>query len=179
MSCTYTLQVHTTTVENLNIGICLTSLRRVKNFVVKLQITGEASVVKKALIQVASQIHDNPSRSQHLLASAVPGVYAAGGPGGGAPIVGVAPFVGGYGGYKGDTGDWSRSLYPAPRDEASLREFSVRFVCPIGNIGGVIGKGGAIINQIRQDSGATIKVDSSATEGDDCLIIISTKEVKY
>ncbi|TKY65165.1 KH domain-containing protein [Spatholobus suberectus] len=140
------------------------------------QISGEAAVVKKALFQIAAQIHDNPSRSQHLLASAVPGVYAAGGPGPGAPIVGVAPFVGAYGGYKGDAGDWSRSLYPAPRDEASMREFSVRFVCPIGNIGGVIGKGGTIINQIRQDSGATIKVDSSATEGDDCLIIISTKE---
>ncbi|KAK7394479.1 hypothetical protein VNO78_15008 [Psophocarpus tetragonolobus] len=140
------------------------------------QISGEAVVVKKALIQIASQIRDNPSRSQHLLASAVPGGYGAGGPGAGAPIMGVAPFVGAYGGYKGDAGDWSRSMYPAPRDEASLREFSVRFVCPTGNIGGVIGKGGAIINQIRQDSGATIKVDSSVSEGDDCLIIISTKE---
>ncbi|RDX87129.1 KH domain-containing protein, partial [Mucuna pruriens] len=140
------------------------------------QISGEAAVVKKALFQIAAQIRDNPSRSQHLLASAVPGVYAGGGPGAGAPLVGMAPLVGAYGGYKGDAGDWSRSLYPAPRDEASLREFSVRFVCPTGNIGGVIGKGGAIINQIRQDSGATIKVDSSATEGDDCLIIISTKE---
>jgi poly(rC)-binding protein 2/3/4 len=40
----------------------------------------------------------------------------------------------------------------------------------------VIGKGGGIINQIRQDSGANIKVDSSATEGDDCLISISTRE---
>jgi poly(rC)-binding protein 2/3/4 len=42
----------------------------------------------------------------------------------------------------------------------------------------VIGKGGGIINQIRQDSGATIKVDSSA-KGDECLITISTKEVNY
>ncbi|XP_027350511.1 RNA-binding KH domain-containing protein RCF3-like [Abrus precatorius] len=141
------------------------------------QISGEAAVVKKALFQIASRLHDNPSRSQHLLASAVSGVYAGGvAPAAGAPIVGVAPFVGAYGGYKGDAGDWSRSLYSAPRDEASLKEFSARFVCPTGNIGGVIGKGGAIINQIRQDSGATIKVDSSATEGDDCLIIISTKE---
>ncbi|KAJ1419658.1 K-like proteiny domain [Sesbania bispinosa] len=144
------------------------------------QISGEAAVVKKALIQIACRLHDNPSRSQHLLASAVPGVYAGGGsimgPTAGAPIVGVAPLVGAYGGYKGDAGDWSRSLYSAPRDEASMKEFSVRFVCPTANIGAVIGKGGGIINQIRQDSGATIKVDSSATEGDDCLITISTRE---
>ena len=140
-------------------------------------------MVKKALYKIASQLHDNPSRSQHLLTSAAPGVYANGGslmgPAAGAPIVGMAPLVGAYGGYKGDAGDWSRSLYSAPRDEASSKEFSVRFICPTGNIGGVIGKGGAVINQIRQDSGATIKVDSSATEGDDCLITISTKEVKY
>lgn len=148
----------------------------------KLQISGDVAVVKRALIQIASRLHDNPSRSQHLLTSAVPGVYPPGGsmlgPSPGAPIVGMAPLVGAYGGYKGDVGDWSRSLYSASRDEASLKEFSVRFVCPTGNIGGVIGKGGTIINQIRQDSGATIKVDSSATEGDDCLITISTKEVK-
>lgn len=100
-------------------------------------------------------------------------------PAAGPPIMGMAPLVGAYGGYKGDVGDWSRSMYSAPRDEGSMREFSVRVVCPTGNIGGVIGKGGAIINQIRQDSGATIKVDSSATEGDDCLIAISTKEVKF
>lgn len=100
------------------------------------------------------------------------------GPTAGAPIMGIAPLMGSYGRYKGDAGDWPRSLYSAPRDDASSKEFSVRLVCPTGNIGGVIGKGGAIINQIRQDSGATIKVDSSAT-GDDCLITISKKEVKY
>lgn len=100
------------------------------------------------------------------------------GPTGGAPIVGIAPLVSPYGGYKSDAGDWSRSLYSAPRDELSSKEFSLRLVCPTGNIGGVIGKGGAIINQIRQESGALIKVDSSTAEGDDCLITISAKEVK-
>lgn len=99
------------------------------------------------------------------------------GPGGGAPIVGIAPMMGPYGGYKGDSGDWQRSMYPAPRDEGSYKEFSLRFVCPTSNIGGVIGKGGTIINQIRQESGAGIKVDSSATEGDDCLITVSAREV--
>ena len=59
----------------------------------EVQISGEAAVVKKALFQIAAQIRDNPSRSQHLLASAVPGGYATGGPGAGAPIMGVAPFV--------------------------------------------------------------------------------------
>ncbi|KAH9676560.1 RNA-binding KH domain-containing protein [Citrus sinensis] len=145
------------------------------------QISGEASVVKKALCQIASRLHDNPSRSQHLLASAISNYHSSSGslvgPTAAAPIVGIAPLMGPYGGYKGDTaGDWSRSLYSAPRDDLSSKEFSLRLVCPVANIGGVIGKGGAIINQIRQESGAAIKVDSSSTEGDDCLITVSSKE---
>ncbi|KAG7033175.1 RNA-binding KH domain-containing protein RCF3, partial [Cucurbita argyrosperma subsp. argyrosperma] len=144
------------------------------------QVSGEPSIVKKALYQIASRLHDNPSRSQHLLASAIPGVYASGGsilaPAHGAPIMGLAPLVGPYGGYKGDSGNWSRSLYSAPREElSSAKEFSLRLVCPSENIGGVIGKGGAVINQIRQETKAAIKVDSS-TEGDDSLINISSKE---
>ncbi|KAI5340959.1 hypothetical protein L3X38_020233 [Prunus dulcis] len=64
------------------------------------QISGEAPLVKKALFQIASRLHDNPSRSQHLLTSAVP-MYTSGGslmgPSGGPPIVGIAPLMGPYG----------------------------------------------------------------------------------
>ncbi|XP_002272287.2 RNA-binding KH domain-containing protein RCF3 isoform X2 [Vitis vinifera] len=116
-----------------------------------LQIIGDASVVRKALHQLASRLHENPSRSQHLLLSSSPNMYQSG-------------------------GDWSHSYYSARRDESSAKEFSLRLVCPTGNIGGVIGKGGGIIKQIRQESGASIKVDSSSAEGDDCIIFISAKE---
>ncbi|KAL0332088.1 UNVERIFIED_CONTAM: KH domain-containing protein HEN4 [Sesamum calycinum] len=145
------------------------------------QISGDASVVKKALYQIASRLHDNPSRSQHLLSSSVPTVFTSGssvlGAAAGAPIMGLTPLIGPYGGYKGESADWPRSLYSAPRSDTSSKDFSLRLVCPTANIGGVIGKGGMIINQIRQDSGAVIKVDSSAAEGDDCVISISAKEV--
>lgn len=145
-----------------------------------LQISGEPSVVKKALYQIASRLHHNPSRSQHLLASAMSNMHSSAGSfmssATGAPIMGLAPMVGPYGGYKGDVGDWPGSFYSAPRGESSSKEFFLRLVCPIENIGGVIGKNGVIINQIRQESGAIIRVDSSAAEGDDCLITISAKE---
>lgn len=147
-----------------------------------LQITGETSVVKKALFQISSRLHDNPSRSQHLLFSAVPNMYHPGGqlmgPNAGAPIMGITPLLGPYGSYKGDGGgEWSsHPFYAAPRDESAAKEFSLRMVCPTANIGGVIGKGGVIIKQIRQESGAFIKVDSSSSEGDDCIISISAKE---
>ncbi|CAI0454014.1 unnamed protein product [Linum tenue] len=143
------------------------------------QISGEAGTVKTALYQIAARLHENPSRSQHLLVSAVPNMYPSGGsligPTGGAPIVGMAPLMSPYGGYKSDARDWSRSLYSTPREELPPREFSLRMVCPSGYIGAVIGKGGAIINQIRQETGAGIKVHSSAA--DDCLITISAREV--
>ncbi|XP_060195725.1 KH domain-containing protein HEN4-like isoform X2 [Lycium barbarum] len=144
-----------------------------------LQISGEATVVKKALYEIATRLHKNPSRSQHLLASAAPNIYSSNshvGPTGGAPIVGIAPSMGSYGGYKGESTDLSRSFYSAPRNESSSKEFYIRLLCPTANIGGVIGKGGVIINQIRQESGAAIKVDSSAAEGDDCVISISKQE---
>ncbi|XP_042498179.1 RNA-binding KH domain-containing protein RCF3-like isoform X1 [Macadamia integrifolia] len=147
-----------------------------------LQITGEAEVVVKALQILSSRLRDNPSRSQHLLTSAPSNMYQSGGTfmgsNTGAPIVGLAPLMGPYGGYKGDRGsEWPHAFYPAPRDEASAKEFSLRLLCPTGNIGGVIGKGGSIIKQIRQESRAYIKVDSSASEEDDCIITISAKEI--
>eukprot|EP00262_Sarcandra_glabra_P005172 TRINITY_DN164_c2_g1_i1.p1 TRINITY_DN164_c2_g1~~TRINITY_DN164_c2_g1_i1.p1 ORF type:complete len:532 (+),score=98.22 TRINITY_DN164_c2_g1_i1:119-1714(+) len=129
-----------------------------------LQISGEPSVVKKALHQVSSRLHDNPSRSQHLLISSNPNMHQPGGQFAAAPVMGIG-------------GDWSsHTFYPAPRDERSSKEFCLRLVCPYENIGGVIGKGGVIIKQIRQESGAFIKVDSSSSEGDDCIISISAKE---
>ncbi|XP_047312396.1 RNA-binding KH domain-containing protein RCF3-like [Impatiens glandulifera] len=144
------------------------------------QISGEPKVVRKALYQIALRLHDNPSKSQQMLAYAVPNVYSNSGSfvgsSAGGPMMGLAPVMAPYGGYKGDSRDWSHSFYPAPRNESSSREFSLRLICPNANIGGVIGKGGVIINQIRQESGAAIKVDSSGAEGEDCIISISAKE---
>ncbi|THG12674.1 hypothetical protein TEA_026801 [Camellia sinensis var. sinensis] len=71
------------------------------------QITGEASVVRKALYQVASRLHDNPSQPQHMLMSSS-SIYKSGGSfmnqGGGGPLMGVTSLMGPYGGYKSDIG---------------------------------------------------------------------------
>ncbi|XP_078432547.1 RNA-binding KH domain-containing protein [Wolffia australiana] len=139
-----------------------------------LQISGEARFVRRALFQVSNCLRDNPSRSQHLLISpgALPSMSQFGMSAGG-PVMG--PIMTSYGGYRADAGaDWP-SFYPPPRDESSSREFFLRLVCPSALIGGVIGKGGTVIKQIRQESGASIKVDSSTAE-DDCIISISSRE---
>jgi len=72
----------------------------------------------------------------------------------------------------------SHKNYSVPRDAADAIVFSVCFICPAENVGSVIGKGGCFINQIRQESGAAIKVHTSETdEDDDCIIFISAKEL--
>ncbi|CAM0873409.1 unnamed protein product [Alopecurus aequalis] len=143
-----------------------------------LQISGDPMVVRKALLQVSSRLRDNPSRSQHLLASSLTQPFPVGsrvGSSSTAPVVGITPMVSPYGGYKGDmVGDWP-SIYQPRREESSAKEFSLRLLCAAANVGGVIGKGGGIIKQIRQESGAFIKVDSSSAE-DDCIITVSAKE---
>lgn len=141
-----------------------------KRFFFYFQITGEGAVVKKALYQVAARLHDNPSRSQHQLLSS-PSIYRSGAglvnPHAGTQVMGVTSLMGPYASYKSD--GRSRS--------SSVKEFAVRLVCPTENVGAVIGKGGGIIKQLRQESGASIKVDSAAAEGDDCIIFVSAKEV--
>lgn len=126
--------------------------------------------MKKALYQVAFRLHDNPSRSQQSILSS-PSIYRSGISFnnlnlGGSPL-GVTSLMGPYGNYKNDGRDWS----------SVAKEFLLRLVCPTENLGAVIGKGGAIIKQIRQESGAFIVVDSSGADGDDCIISISAKEV--
>ncbi|KAJ0260981.1 hypothetical protein HA466_0041960 [Hirschfeldia incana] len=146
-----------------------------------IQISGEVLIVKKALHQIASRLHKNPSRTQNLLSSAVSGGYPSGGSlmshAGGPRIVGIAPLMDPYGGYKTEhAGDFGRPLYQARRNEPPAMDFYIRLVSPVENIASVIGKGGALINQLRQETRATIKVDSTRTEENDCLITISARE---
>ncbi|KAL0732878.1 hypothetical protein Bca4012_009088 [Brassica carinata] len=123
-----------------------------------LQIIGEPLVVREALYQVASLLHDNPSRFQHSLLSSPSTVYPPGG------MLMCAPLTS------------SHRNYTARRDLADATEFCVCFICPAENVGGVIGKGGGFIKQIRQETGATIRVNTSETEEDDSIIFISSKE---
>ncbi|KAL0704091.1 hypothetical protein Bca4012_070516 [Brassica carinata] len=116
-----------------------------------LQIIGEPLIVREALYQVASLLHDNPSRFQHSLLSSQ------------STLMHQPSTI-------------SHRNHAARRDLADATEFCVSFICPAENVGGVIGKGGGFINQIRQETGATIRVTTSESEEDDSIIFISSKE---
>ncbi|KAL0647863.1 hypothetical protein Bca4012_046154 [Brassica carinata] len=153
---------HIRIIKDRNMPLCALSSDEL------IQISGEVLIVKKALHQIASRLHENPSRTQNLLSSAPPLMSHSGGP----RIVGVTPLMDPY------ARDLSRPLYQALRnDPPAATDFYIRLVSPADNIASVIGKGGALINQLRQETRATIKVDSARTEGNDCLITISAREV--
>lgn len=53
-----------------------------------------------------------------------------------------------------------------------------RILCPATKTGGVIGKGGAIIRQFREDTGARIRIDDPVLGCDERVIIIVADAVK-
>lgn len=58
-------------------------------------------------------------------------------------------------------------------------ELVVRVLCPLDNIGRVIGKGGGTIKSIRQACGARVEVDDSKRDCDECVITIASLEVLF
>ncbi|RDX79416.1 RNA-binding KH domain-containing protein RCF3, partial [Mucuna pruriens] len=51
-----------------------------------------------------------------------------------------------------------------------------RLLCPVSRIGSVIGKGGAIISQIRQETGVKVKIEEAVPGCDERVITISGSE---
>lgn len=114
-----------------------------------LEINGDASAVKEALFQISCLLRDNPSRLHDQFSSKVS-----------------------YNPYSCHLRD------PAATHNTQVDgsfDFTLRLVCPSVNIREVIGKNGININQIRQESGATINLDCFFDE-EDYMILISAKE---
>eukprot|EP00252_Welwitschia_mirabilis_P000304 TRINITY_DN10340_c0_g1_i2.p1 TRINITY_DN10340_c0_g1~~TRINITY_DN10340_c0_g1_i2.p1 ORF type:complete len:409 (-),score=88.80 TRINITY_DN10340_c0_g1_i2:423-1649(-) len=62
------------------------------------------------------------------------------------------------------------------RDDSEAIEFSIQMLCKKEKIGGVIGKGGRVIKQLRNESGANIKVEDQVPNCDERVIVISCNE---
>lgn len=115
-----------------------------------LEISGDALAVKKALFQISCLLHENPSQSHDYIHSKVS--------------------------YNPYGCHLIRDPTTRPYSQAEEScDFTLRLVCPSINIREVIGKDGTNINQIRQQSGATINLDCFFDE-EDCMILISAKE---
>uniref|UniRef100_A0A0C9RWN6 TSA: Wollemia nobilis Ref_Wollemi_Transcript_8244_2694 transcribed RNA sequence n=1 Tax=Wollemia nobilis TaxID=56998 RepID=A0A0C9RWN6_9CONI len=105
----------------------------------------------------------------------------------GAPVVGIGPpmpLFGGYGSEAGSAWGMNSSAFtalpsfggPSRREGDKGQEVVLRVLCPNDRVGGVIGKSGSTINQIRQDSGASIKISDTMPESDETEIVVSASE---
>lgn len=177
------------------------------NFV---QITGGAEAVKKALFGVSTIIYKHPSKENIPLETSIPDptpsiiipselpVYPASNfySAPDAAIPSVHPSLSVLGSTRHvpelavPADDHGRlpiyqsilpviPTYSAPNCSGEL-EF--RVLCPGGKIGLVIGRGGATIKNIRQESGARIDVDDAKNDKEESIITIisteSTDDVK-
>ncbi|KAI3962775.1 hypothetical protein MKW98_029934 [Papaver atlanticum] len=67
---------------------------------------------------------------------------------------------------------------PPPPIKLSAGETLFRILCPAIKTGGVIGKGGAIIRQFREETGAKIRIDDSIPGCDERVILIVADTLK-
>ncbi|KAI3941851.1 hypothetical protein MKW92_020392 [Papaver armeniacum] len=67
---------------------------------------------------------------------------------------------------------------PQPPIKLSAGETLFRILCPAIKTGGVIGKGGAIIRQFREETGAKIRIDDSIPGCDERVILIVADTLK-
>lgn len=66
---------------------------------------------------------------------------------------------------------------PAVETRTLQHDIIFKILCSNDRVGGVIGKGGAIVRALQNETGATICVGASITECDERLITITASEV--
>ncbi|CAM6030659.1 unnamed protein product [Sphagnum balticum] len=152
------------------------------------QIFGDISVVKKALHTISTRLRENPPRDRP---HGNMGIYPPGGPflsagdtflpqidprNLGGPLLGMGLSLSGGPPFNNmglpvlsDVGSMGR---PPVGDE----ELVFRILCPNEKIGSVIGKGGSIIENLREETGARIKVADAVPGSEERVIIISANE---
>ncbi|KAJ6799831.1 KH domain-containing protein HEN4 isoform X2 [Iris pallida] len=64
-------------------------------------------------------------------------------------------------------------LRPPPSSSSSSDETLFRLLCPSDKTGAVIGKGGSIVRQIREETLAKVRIDDPVAGSDDRVILIS------
>ncbi|KAK9066913.1 hypothetical protein SSX86_014237 [Deinandra increscens subsp. villosa] len=140
------------------------------------QISAKPTVAKRALHQVSTLLHQNPrkdkppsAKGQNMTPTnsmrAERGSSARGVP----SMSRMGPTRFGPGGIDGD--------YAATTlGEDIPSEFSMKILCSSAKIGGVIGKGGANVRQLQQETGTSIHVDDASVESDERVIRVSSFE---
>ncbi|CAH2078653.1 unnamed protein product [Thlaspi arvense] len=147
-----------------------------------LLISGEAESVKKALFAVSAIMYKTNPREQIPLESTVQEVPAS--------VVmpldlsnSVYPQAGLYTSYDPNllhhgAGVFASAL-PVSRGfggSSRSEELVLKVLCPLSNIGRVIGRDGATVKKMREASGSRIDVNRAKRGDDECVIIVTATE---
>ncbi|KAF5469314.1 hypothetical protein F2P56_013398 [Juglans regia] len=147
------------------------------------QISGEADAVRKALQSVSQQLLENPPKDHDPspVSSSGPPAHSFGHQ---PPRPDVHPppnrsFASG----PRDVSDYHSAVPPLfakyhesgipGRMKPSQDMLTFRLMCHNERVGGVIGKGGAIIKTLKQETGCEIKVMEAVSDSEDRVIVIS------
>lgn len=142
------------------------------------QITGDLTAVRKALLAVSTQLRNNPPKKQGEEFNV--GLSKAGG----------VPHSADDFSRKGALGlRAKKAALGRPRSPRislgqasglslpfSKEEVTFRIMCPKEKIGSIIGKGGSIVQSIREETGAKISIDVSSDVGEERVIRVSAPE---
>ncbi|KAG7594862.1 K Homology domain type 1 superfamily [Arabidopsis thaliana x Arabidopsis arenosa] len=131
---------------------------------VVIQITGKFSSVKKALLLITNCLQET----------------------GAPPTWDECPFP--QPGYPPDYHSmeyhpqWDHPPNPMPEDVGPFNrpvveeEVAFRLLCPADKVGSLIGKGGAVVRALQNESGASIKVSDPTHDSEERIIVISARE---
>ncbi|KAK7311741.1 hypothetical protein RJT34_10064 [Clitoria ternatea] len=147
------------------------------------QITGGVEVVRKALQSVSHQLLENPPRDHESLSANFTGPSSQSlgqfPPHNRSIAAQGAPFATG----PHDISSFHSGLPPVNpkfheaaihgRTRPSQEMLIFRLLCPAERVGNLIGKGGAIIRILQQETASEIKVLEGTPDSDDCVVAIS------
>jgi poly(rC)-binding protein 2/3/4 len=146
------------------------------------QISGPPSIVKRALYEVSTLLHNNPRKDQPASQSfRTRGPSAANMVPLGEPMWSnqnpnphaIPPQMQWSSGYRNDP---PPPPLPHGGGGGATGEFFMKILCPPSKIGSIIGKGGANVRQLQLESGAGIHAEDVTGESDERVIRVSAAE---
>lgn len=141
-----------------------------------LQISGNPAVVRRALHDISTMLHkhprkENPSLNDVIFAS-TQGLHP---PDASIPPLPPMPWHGGW--YGDEPSNYAPGGYGGGHAREEAEEFSMKIVCSAAKIGGVIGKGGANVKQLQQQTGANVQVENTS-DPEERAVLVSSREVR-
>lgn len=149
------------------------------NMMYCMQITGNFTAVKKALLSVSTCLQDSARVVDHPPNSAA---FRPSGPGqlhGTAPPSQLQPYP--QRGYAPAPDHYPRGYSSFPGPEPGHRMFVeeevvFKLLCRQDKVGSLIGKGGSVVRALQNETGASIQIVDAGPDSEERVIVISARE---